>query len=152
MEFLFTNISNVPVIQKNSTLVIKPSLKNTFHKLKTVTLILIICFGLIGNTLNLIVFGKKNMRKISTFRFLFYLSFIDFLVLLIGASDMLVRHAYQFEIRTYSNAFCKLHTYMTYTVIYFLKKIKKGVYFSKELEFILNYFSHGSKFFIKNLI
>ena len=119
MNISFDDSTNISRIQKNLTLDIKPNYKHVFHKLKTITLILIVFFGLIGNMLNLIVFGKKNMRKISTFRFLFYLSFVDFFVLLIGASDMLARHAYQFEIRTYTDFLCKLHTFMTYTVSIF---------------------------------
>ena len=80
------------------------------------------------------------MRKISTFRFLFYLSASDLLVLLVGATgifilssflilkfnlnllyiskkDVLINNIFQFEIRTYSNALCKFHTFTTYWVI-----------------------------------
>ena len=102
--------------------------------------LLLIVFFIKGNTLNLIVFGKKAMRKISTFRFLFYLSASDLLVLLVGATgifilssflilkfnlnllyisnkDVLINNIFQFEIRTYSNALCKFHTFTTYWVI-----------------------------------
>ena len=62
------------------------------------------------------MFGKKCFRKLNTFRFLFFLSLCDFLVLSIGASDVLISNMYQFEIRTYSRFLCKVHTYLTYTV------------------------------------
>ncbi len=66
------------------------NLNNLFESLFSI--ILYICvLNFKGNTLNLIVFGKKAMRKISTFRFLFYLSASDLLVLTIGATDVLVR-------------------------------------------------------------
>jgi hypothetical protein len=43
----------------------------------------------------LIVFGKKAMRKISTFRFLFYLSASDLLVLLVGATGIFILSSFQ---------------------------------------------------------
>jgi len=73
----------------------------------------------------MIVFGKKAMRKISTFRFLFYLSLSDLLVLLVGATDVLINNIFQFEIRTYSNSLCKLHTFTTYWVMNNFKPLNK---------------------------
>ena len=49
-----------------------------------VILSILIAIGIIGNSLNIIVFSQKNMRKNCTFRFLLYLSIFDMLVLLIG--------------------------------------------------------------------
>ena len=90
--------------------------KILIQKIKSIILIIIITIGLIGNSLNLIIFGKKNMRKISTFKFLFCLSANNLLVLAIGATDVLINNIFQFEIRTYSMELCKLHTYFTYVV------------------------------------
>jgi hypothetical protein len=116
MEISFTNSSQKNFSASIPLLEIQSSYKEIFKEMKTYALILILFFGVVGNLLNLIIFGKKNMRKVSTFRFLFYLSFIDFLVLLVGATDMLTRNVFEFEIRIYSNFWCKFHTYFTYTI------------------------------------
>lgn len=83
-------------------------------KLISMLLSIIIIVGIIGNTLNIIVFSKKSMRQISTFRFLLYLSAADMLVLLVCSTDALLRFGYQVEIRLYSTVVCRLHTFSTY--------------------------------------
>ena len=77
-------------------------------------LFLIICIGLFGNILNLIVFSQKSMRKSSTFRFLIYLSIIDMLVLVICAMDSVLIYGFGFEIRLYSKLTCKLQSFFSY--------------------------------------
>ena len=77
-------------------------------------LFLNILVGLLGNFINLIVLWKKNLRKISTFQFLFYLSIIDLLVLVICASDSMLTYGFYIEIRLYSSFTCKIHTFLTY--------------------------------------
>ena len=62
------------------------------------------------------MFGKKSMRKISTFKFLFYKSALDILVLLFGATDIVVKNTLDFQIRINSNFLCKVHTFFTYFV------------------------------------
>ena len=90
--------------------------KIVIQRIKSIVLTIIICIGIIGNSFNLIIFGKKSMRKVATFKYLFVLSINNLLVLCVGASDVLVTNIFQFEIRSYSNHFCKLHTYFTYVV------------------------------------
>lgn len=75
---------------------------------------IIICIGIFGNILNMIVFNSKKMKKCSTFRFLLYLSIFDLLVLSICASDAFLRFGYQIEIRNYHIIICRLHTFLTY--------------------------------------
>ena len=90
--------------------------KILIQKIKSVVLVLIICIGLTGNSLNMLIFGQKTMRQVSTFRYLFFLSAANMLVLGIGATDVLIANVFQFEIRSVSNCMCKLHTYATYVV------------------------------------
>lgn len=93
----------------------------SFEKSKAfvqIVLALIIVIGTIGNTLNIIVFGRRNMRKGSTFRFLLYLSTCDLLVLLVCATDALSKFGFGFEIRSYSKFTCRLHTFLTYLLIH----------------------------------
>jgi hypothetical protein len=79
-----------------------------------VALSIIICIGLFGNSLNIIVFSHRSMRMMSTFQFLLYLSIIDLFVLLICSSDALLTYGLNYEIRLYSDLVCKMHTFFTY--------------------------------------
>ena len=78
----------------------------------------ILAIGVLGNICNIIVFSKKTMRSTSTFRFLLYLSIVDMLVLLIGATDMLIRTDNTLELREFSIFACNLHKFLTYTLTY----------------------------------
>jgi hypothetical protein len=73
----------------------------------------IIIVGIIGNLINLMVFGKKNMRQASTFRFLFYLSAADLLVISACALDLHLGFHYAVEPR-FTRLSCKLVTFFTY--------------------------------------
>ena len=77
-------------------------------------LILMIIFGILGNILNFIVFSRRSMRNTSTFRFLFYLTLADFFVLIVCSSDTLLSYGFEIEIRLYSLAVCRAHTFLTY--------------------------------------
>ena len=90
--------------------------KNTLGSVKTAILGAMILIGVFGNAMNMIVFARKSMRKINTFRFLLYLSAIDILVLLTGTTDILMRNIFRFEIRYQSSLVCKFHTFLTYSV------------------------------------
>jgi len=67
-----------------------------------------------GNAFNIIIFGKKELRKFSTFRYLLYLSVFDLLVLIFCATDAFLRFGYQIQIRQYSQYLCRFHTFFTY--------------------------------------
>ena len=107
------NTTNITVKYTNKINVI-------FKNILLTTLIAILIIGVFGNILNLIVFGKKKMRKSSTFRFLFYLSCSDLCVLLIAVTDVLIKNTIQFEIRSYSLFSCKFH------VTFYLIVLRKG--------------------------
>ena len=62
----------------------------------------------------MIVFSRRNMRNVSTFRFLFYLAVFDLLVLATGTTHLLIKQLYGFDLRIHSNIVCKLHTFFTY--------------------------------------
>jgi hypothetical protein len=79
----------------------------------SILLLFIICIGVCGNILSLIVFSKSNMRKISIFRFLFYLSVADLLVLLICSTETLLKFGFHIEIRLISQFTCSFHTFIT---------------------------------------
>ena len=78
----------------------------------TIILFLIIFIGVIGNVLNVFVFGKKCMRSVSTFRFLLYLSIINLFVIIICTFDDLMSFGFKIQIRLHSTLACKFHTFM----------------------------------------
>jgi hypothetical protein len=54
------------------------------------------------------------MRKITAFRYLFYLSAIDLLVLLVCSTDASLTFGFSIQVRLFSRLACKLHTFLTY--------------------------------------
>ena len=99
----------------------------------TLIYFLISFVGIFGNTLNLIILSQKPFIKISTFRFLFYLSIVDLrklfnlyfflkrisktnvslVVLTISKTDVLLK-SLNVNMRVYSSFVCKSHTFFTY--------------------------------------
>ena len=114
------NITRMDLIIKNNTNQLantgrpEDAINDKIYNILILTLQVIIIIGVVGNLLNIVVFSRRQMRQISTFRFLFYLSAIDLLVLIICATDAVVKFGYQIEIRSYSIILCKLHTFLTY--------------------------------------
>ena len=81
---------------------------------KTIVLSIIIVIGLIGNIINLIIFSNNNsIRKISTFRYLFYLVLIDLAILIVCAGETVLQYEAFINIRLYSDLTCKLHSFLT---------------------------------------
>ena len=77
-------------------------------------LIIVIITGLFGNTLNMIIFSQKPMRKNSTFRYLFYLSVIDILVIIFCATETLLTHGFRIKVKEISTYTSKISTFMEY--------------------------------------
>jgi hypothetical protein len=80
---------------------------------------IIICFGLIFNILNILVFSEKTMLKTFTFRLLMYLSIVDLLVLIICTTDTLLTFGFFIELRIQSTFMCRIHTFLTYLLTHF---------------------------------
>ena len=137
--------SIIDLIHKNQTNIRNEKIKSIFYSVKTVILALIMAIGLLGNALNLIVLGKSNMRKVMTFRFLFYLSAVDLIVLITGTTDLFLRHLFNFEIRTYSNVMCKLHTFLTYTVTHLSSNLLMTVSVHRAFDMVYINFSTCQK-------
>ena len=79
-----------------------------------VVYLIIITIGIIGSIFNLIIFNKKSFKRTPSFRFLFYLSIIDLLVLIICKSYVLIKLVSFIDFRLYSNKICKIHTFLVY--------------------------------------
>lgn len=79
-----------------------------------IILAVMILIGLFGNAINIIVLSRKTMRNIATFRLLLFLSLLDFLVLIICASDTLLSFGFEIDFRIYSTFICRIHMFLTY--------------------------------------
>lgn len=88
-----------------------------------IVLSVIITIGIIGNILNLIVFSKKPIRQLSTFRFLMYLSITDMLVLIVCATNTVTSMRFNFDLRLISPASCRMHKFLTY----FLRQLSSNI-------------------------
>lgn len=88
--------------------------RHVFLNIKISLLLILIGIGLLGNTISVIVFSKKNMRQVSTFKYLLYLSLVDILVLVVNASHLLLKLLLKIDVRLYSSFTCKSHTFLTY--------------------------------------
>ena len=88
--------------------------RHLFLNIKICLLLALIGVGLLGNSISVIVFSKKNMRRVSTFRYLLYLSLVDLLVLIVSATHLLLKLLFKIDVRLYSSFTCKSHTFLTY--------------------------------------
>ena len=89
------------------------SLSNLYIILGISIMFIIICVGIIGNILNLFIFSRKQMLKISTFRFQFYLSITDLLVLSICATNALLEFGFNIDLKIKSDSVCRIHTFLS---------------------------------------
>ena len=79
--------------------------------------ILIIITGIIGNVINIMVFSKKKMRKLATFRFLLYLSIIDLIILVMCGVETFFSVAFNIDLRVFHMLFCRCNTFLAYFLL-----------------------------------
>ena len=80
---------------------------------------LVICIGIVGNTINLLVFGSVKMRKTPVFRFLFYMSTIDLAILIMCGVETFFSMVFNIDLRVFHVFFCKFNTFLTYFLPHF---------------------------------
>jgi hypothetical protein len=132
----FVNMKNFQDLyeeKSNSLQYLSVDSKILMQKIKSAILLFIIFIGIIGNLLNLVVFRKKSMFEISTFKYLFALSLNNLLVLGLAGSDVFMSSVLSFEIRNYSIGFCKFHTYLTYVITHASSMILTAVNIERAL-------------------
>lgn len=76
--------------------------------------ILLFIVGLFGNTLCLIIFSQKSMRKNSTFIYLAFLSIVDLIVLTLGLGDIILISYFQLVLRNRSMIVCRFVSFLIY--------------------------------------
>jgi hypothetical protein len=73
----------------------------------------LLIIGLLGNAINFYIFTNPSLRSLTTFRFLTYLSIIDFLYLLTGLTHLLIIIYFDYDLRLISNFMCSVHSFLT---------------------------------------
>ena len=106
-------IAEASRLEKLNDVVLTKNTEKIISSLKITILIILIIVGVFGNTLNMVVFGKKKMRRVSTFRYLFFLSIVDLTVLSTAVLHLVLKE-FVFDIRLYSGLSCKIHTFSKY--------------------------------------
>lgn len=73
----------------------------------------ILFVGSLGNMISIYVFTRPSLKGLSTFKFLAYLSLIDYLYLLVGLPHIIVIAYSDYDFRNYSNFVCSVHSFLT---------------------------------------
>ena len=79
---------------------------------------LILSMGIVGNTVNILIFAKEHMRSSPTLRFLLYLSIADLIVLIMGISEVLLKSDYSLGLRDSSLFVCNIQKFVSYSSTY----------------------------------
>ena len=69
---------------------------------------ILLCLGLYGNTMSMVIFNKDSMKKHSTFRYLTLLSILDLCVLYTGCGQILLDVYFEIDIRSLNELSCKV--------------------------------------------
>ena len=98
----------------------------------------ILCVGILGNFVNIIVLARRNMRRLIVFRMLLCLSIVDFIFLILCALQTLVGNLFYTDIRVTSLLFCKLDTFLAYFLLHIRNIFTIAINFHSKI-FILFY-------------
>ncbi len=92
--YFLDNIKYIERLKRMYSPYSSPAQKTNSNELinRSTVILIIITIGTIGNVINIIVFSNISMRKVSTFRYLFYLAIFDLLLILVCATDALITH------------------------------------------------------------
>ena len=88
---------------------------------------LIICIGIVGNTINLMVFGNVKMRRTPVFRFLFYMSTIDLAILVMCGAETFFSMVFNIDLRVFHVFFCKFNSFLTYFLLQARNLLSMGI-------------------------
>ena len=83
-----------------------------------IVFIVILCLGILGNLINVIVFSLKDMKKSFTFVLISRLSLIDMIILAVSLSESLFELYFNEDIRIFSAFFCKMDTFFAYYLLH----------------------------------
>jgi hypothetical protein len=95
-------------------------INETIIKIFKALFITMIIIGIIGNSLNIVIFSKKIMSKNFTFKILLTLAITDLIILVFCGSESYMNLTYNIDIRNQSTYICKIDTFL----VYFLTQIR----------------------------
>jgi hypothetical protein len=99
-----------------------------------VVFIVILCLGILGNLINVIVFSLRDMEKSFTFVLISRLSFIDMIILVVCLSEMLFELYFNADIRIFSVFLCKIDIFL----VHFLLHLRNIIFMTIAIESKLN--------------
>jgi len=104
---------------------------------------ILLCLGLFGNTMSMVIFNKDSLKKHSTFRYLTLLSILDLCVLFSGCGQILLDVYFEIDIRSLNELSCKV----VFSYFFFHKILSsyfKSFIFFKMHSFLVYFFTHFS--------
>ena len=93
--------------------------KDTSDLLKKVFTPFLLVFGLLGNTMSIIIFSNKSMRKFTTFRYLKLISIVDIFCLLTGCLHIMLNVYFGIDFRLINELTCKIQSFLVYFFTHF---------------------------------
>lgn len=85
--------------------------QNQPDEIKCTIIIIIFIIGLFGNLINLKIFANKQMKKIITFRYFYYLAWIDLIIIVLFSTEYISLYGFLINLETYSNIMFKILIY-----------------------------------------
>ena len=74
----------------------------------------IVAIGIIGNSINIVIYSKNKIRKVLTFRFLLCLSITDLVILLFCGIETGIEYKFDINLRNISSVACKFGSFLVY--------------------------------------
>ena len=99
-----------------------------------IVFIVILCLGILGNLINVIVFSLKDMKKSFTFVLISRLSLIDMIILVVCLTEMLFELYFNEDVRIFSVFLCKIDIFL----VHFLLHLRNIIFMTIAIESKLN--------------
>ena len=99
-----------------------------------VVFIVILCLGILGNLINVIVFSLREMEKSFTFVLISRLSLIDMIILVVCLTEMLFELYFNEDVRIFSVFLCKIDIFL----VHFLLHLRNIIFMTIAIESKLN--------------
>ena len=100
---------------------------------------LVIVIGLIGNSLNILIYSKKKMLKSLIYQLLLSLSITDFIILLLCFIESSIENQFEIDLRAYSLIACKLDTFLAYFLTQTRNFLSMAITIESKIFFFLNF-------------
>ncbi|CAG2197115.1 unnamed protein product [Mytilus edulis] len=119
LQFLNTNTCSSTTLDQTSNYDEVHALKRAESYVWTYISPVLIVVGILGNCLNLAVLKKLRFWRRTPFFLLFILAITDITVLLDGLLRYWIKHTFKLDIRTLSEASCKINLFVLYFAMHY---------------------------------